>query len=237
MKTKCMIVDDEPLAIEIIESYLHRLTDFEISAKCTSAIEAFELLAKLNTDLIFLDIQMPELTGLEFLRSVKNPPKVIFTTAYRKYAVDGFDLNVVDYLLKPVSFERFLKAIDKYYKSAEQDFRVISNGGKEDEEYIYVKENKKAVKILFKNILYIESMKDYVVIHTDEKKVVSKIPISRLESQLPQNKFLRIHKSYIVAIPRIDAFTSYSLEIGKKELTIGRTYKNSVLKALNFSGI
>jgi two-component SAPR family response regulator len=125
MKTKCLIVDDEPLAIEVIESYLHKLNNVEITAKCNSAIE-FEILQKKNIDLIFLDIQMPELTGLDFLKSIRNPPKVIFTTAHRKYAIDGFELDVVDYLLKPISFDRFLKALEKYFKSVEPGFKVIS---------------------------------------------------------------------------------------------------------------
>ncbi len=237
MKTKCLIVDDEPLAIEVIESYLHKLNNVEITAKCNSAIEAFEILQKKNIDLIFLDIQMPELTGLDFLKSIRNPPKVIFTTAHRKYAIDGFELDVVDYLLKPISFDRFLKALEKYFKSVEPGFKVISNNTPAENDYIYVKENKRAVKILFKEILYIESLKDYVIIHTETKNIISKIPISDLEEQLPTGRFLRIHRSFIVSVSKIDAFTSYSVDIGKKELTIGRTYKNSVLKELGFTKV
>ena len=237
MKTRCLIVDDEPLAIEVVESYLQKLNDFAITAKCNSAIGAFEILQKKNIDLMFLDIQMPELTGLDFLKSIKNPPKVIFTTAHRKYAIDGFELDVVDYLLKPISFERFLKALEKYYKSTESEFKVVSDKSSIENDFIYVKENKKAVKILFNEILYIESLKDYVVIHTDTKKVISKLSISLLEEQLPAGKFLRIHRSFIVPVSKIDAFTSYSVEIGKKELTIGRTYKNSVLKELGYTKV
>ena len=237
MKTKCLIIDDEPLAVEVIESYLQKLNDFEITAKCGSAVEAFEILQKKHIDLMFLDIQMPELTGLEFLRLMKALPKVIFTTAHREYAEDGFELDAVDYLLKPVSFERFLQALEKFYKLSEPDYKVISTNQSVESDFIYVKENKKAVKIHFNEILYVESLKDYVVIHTDTKKVISKIPISILEEQLPAEKFLRIHRSFIVSISKIDAFTSYSVEIGKKELTIGRTYKNSVLKELNFTKV
>ncbi len=237
MKIKCLIVDDEPLAVEVIESYLQKLNDFEIAGKCSSAVEAFEILQKKHIELIFLDIQMPELTGLEFLRSMKSPPKIIFTTAHREYAADGFELDAVDYLLKPVSFERFLKSLEKFYKLCEPDYKVFSANQSGENDFIYVKENKRAVKIHFNEILYIESLKDYVVIHTDTKNVISKIPISNLEEQLPAGKFLRIHRSFIVSIPRIDAFTSYSVEIGKKELTIGRTYKNSVLKKLNFTRV
>ncbi len=237
MKTKCLIVDDEPLAVEIIETYLQKLNEMEIIEKCSSAIEAFEILQKKNIDLIFLDIQMPELTGLEFLKSINNPPKVILTTAHRKYALDGFELDVVDYLLKPISFERFLKAIQKYYKTIEDTFKVFSKNDSEEDSFIYVKENKKVVKIYLYEIVYIESLKDYVTIHTETKNVISKISISLLQEQLPQDKFLRIHKSYIVSLSKINAFTSDSVEIGKKELTIGRTYKDSVLKTLNYNKV
>ncbi|MFC2135359.1 LytR/AlgR family response regulator transcription factor [Bacteroidota bacterium] len=231
MKTKCLIIDDEPLAIEVIESHLEKINDIEIAAKCENAVEAFEIIRKKNIDLIFLDIQMPELTGIDFLKSLSNPPKVILTTAYRKYALEGYELDVVDYLLKPISFERFMKAINKYYKAAGNELKVIQEE-KDGEDYIYVKENKKSIKLDFAEIKYIESLKDYVTIYTETKKVITKITMTELEEKLPSNKFIRIHRSFIVSIPKIEAFTSTSIEIGKKELTIGRNYKNSVMKAL-----
>jgi DNA-binding LytR/AlgR family response regulator len=237
MKTKCIIVDDEPLAIEVIENYLDKISGFEIVAKCSSAIEAFEVLKTKKIDLMFLDIQMPELTGIEFLRTTNSPPKVIITTAHRKYAIEGYELDVVDYLLKPISFERFFKAINKFTGSTEKSVQVAAeestNG--EIQDFIYVKENKKVIKIYLNTILFIESIKDYVTIHTTDKNITSKITISQMEIELPENKFLRIHRSFIVSLDKIDAFTASSIEIGKKELVIGRSYKQNVLKVLNYS--
>ncbi len=237
MKTKVLIVDDENLAIEIIENYLSKFEDIEIVDRCSNALRAFEILQKKKIDLIFLDIQMPEITGLEFLRSLSHPPKVIITTAYRQYALEGFELDVVDYLLKPISFDRFLKAINKYYKqSGDSDLKVVSENmnAKAENEFIYIKENKKAVKIFLDNILFIEAMKDYLTIHTANKNITAKLTLSKMEEKLPEEKFLRIHKSYIISISKIDAITSSSIEIGKYELTIGRSYKPKVMNALKF---
>ena len=237
MRTKCIIVDDEPLAIEVIESYIQKIDSLELAAKCSTAMEAFNILRAKQIDLIFLDIQMPELTGLDFLKALAKPPKIIITTAHRKYAIEGFELDVLDYLLKPISFERFLKAIDKYNKSAENESSVtqpqISSG---EEEFIYVKANKKVIKISITDIIFIEGLKDYVVIHTPEQKIIAKSTMIAIEKKLPGDKFLRIHRSYIVSLLHIDAFTATSIEIGKKELTIGRSYKQSVMKALQYYG-
>lgn len=237
MKTKVLIVDDENLAIEIIENYLSKFEDIEIVDRCSNALRAFEILQKKKIDLIFLDIQMPEITGLEFLRSLSNPPKVIITTAYRQYALEGFELDVIDYLLKPISFDRFLKAINKYYKqSGDSDLKVVAekiNAGSENE-FIYIKENKKAVKIFLDDILFIEAMKDYITIHTTNKNITAKFTMSKMEEKLPEEKFMRIHKSYIISISKIEAITSSSIEIGKYELTIGRSYKPKVMNALKF---
>jgi len=236
MKTKCIIVDDEPLALEVIESHLQKFKEIEIAAKCSDAIEAFEVLKKKNVDLIFLDIQMPQLTGLDFLKSLTKPPKVIITTAYREYALDGYELDVIDYLLKPIPFERFMKAINKYYQSVSEPIMVSgSNHNAEDSNsFIYVKADKKTVKILLNEIVFIESLKDYVQIHTSKTSIVTKNQISKLEEKLPQDKFVRIHKSFIVSISKINAFTSNTIEIKNKELPIGRNYKNIVMKALNY---
>ena len=202
-------------------------------AICNDAIEAFEILKNKSVDLIFLDIQMPQLTGLDFLKSLVKPPKVIITTAYREYALEGYELDVVDYLLKPISFERFMKAINKYYQSVNNSV-IISDNSSVQDSYIYVKADKKVIKILLKDIFYIESLKDYVQIYTIKKSIVTKNQIGFLEEKLPADKFVRIHKSYIVSISRIDAFTSNTIEIKNKELPIGRSYKNLVLKTLNY---
>jgi len=236
MKTKCIIVDDEPLAIEVIESHLKNFKDIEIIARCNDAIEAFEILKSKSVDLIFLDIQMPQMTGLDFLKTLNTPPKVIITTAYREYALDGYELDVIDYLLKPISFERFMKAINKYYQSANESIFVSDNtkSSQPSDSYIYVKSDKKVIKILLLDILFIESLKDYVQIHTIKKSIVTKNQIGVLAEKLPADKFVRIHKSYIVSISRIEAFTSSTIEIKNKELPIGRSYKNLVLKTLNY---
>ena len=237
MRTKCIIVDDEPLAIDIVESYIQKIDSLELVAKCSTAVEAFDILNAKKIDLIFLDIQMPELTGLDFLKALTKHPKIIITTAHRKYAIEGFELDVLDYLLKPISFERFLKAIGKYNKTPENEStvtRLQSNSVEED--FIYVKANKKVIKISINDILFIEGLKDYVVIHTNEKKTITKFTMSAIEKKLPGNKFLRINRSFIVSLLHIDAFTATSIEIGKKELTIGRSYKQSVMKALQYYG-
>jgi len=182
MKTKCIIVDDEPLAIEVIESHLSHFNTIEIAAKCGHALEAFEVIKTNPVDLMFLDIQMPHITGTDFIRSLTNPPKIILTTAYREYALEGFDLDVVDYLLKPIAFERFLKAMNKYFELVSLSPRSSGNTSynlKDKENYIYVKADKKNHKIFLDDILFIESLKDYILIRTSLRKVITKIPISR----------------------------------------------------------
>lgn len=234
MKKKCLLIDDEPLALEVLANHINKIDDLEIVDKCNDAASAFNVLKNKQVDLVFLDIQMPEITGLEFLRSLSNPPKVIMTTAFREYAVDGFELDVVDYLLKPISFPRFMKAIDKYLSLENISTTKIPEKENIYENYIYIKADKKIHKIDFDEIIYIESLKDYLTIYTATRRLTTKQKISEMENILPADKFVRIHKSYIVSKNHISSFTPYSVEIGKKELTIGRTYKDSVFKALNF---
>lgn len=238
MKTRCLLVDDEPLALEVIETYLSNMEDTEIVAKCSNALKAMEVLQHKPVDLMFLDIKMPQLSGISFLKTLPKPPRVIITTAYRDYALDGYELNVVDYLLKPISLERFVKALNKYYELGKDPARDIQPGvelSRHDGGFIYVKSEKKSLKVMLRDILYVESMKDYVIIHRRDAKIISKDLISRLEEILPEDFFIRIHRSYIVSIPRIEAITSSSVEIGKRELPIGRSFKNVVLKTLNYS--
>ena len=237
MKTRCIIVDDEPLASEAIQMHIEKFESLKIVAACTDAIQAFDILRNGRIDLMFLDIQMPEMTGLEFLKSIKNPPKVIFTTAYREYAIQAFDLDVVDYLLKPISFDRFMQAINKYFDSIPKEVilpevipvHTIKN------DFFYVKAEKKNVKIKYIDILYIESLKDYVKIVCKDRTIISKIMIGNLIEQLPEEVFLRIHRSYIVYIPNIEAFSSISVEVPGKEIPIGRNYKNETLNTLHNS--
>lgn len=232
---KCIIVDDEPLAIEVIESYVDRLDDFEIVAKCSNALKAFEILQKQTIDVIFLDIQMPKLTGIEFLKSLQNPPQIIFITAYRDYAIESYELDIVDYLLKPISFDRFLKAIGKLYRENKtiQSVSSLHQVIEQEEAYIYLKVDKKMVKILLKDILYIESLKDYVRIKTTGKTVVTHQKISYLEEKLPEECFIRIHRSYIVSLSKVESYSSTTIEVPSQELPIGRNYKNQVLTMLN----
>lgn len=235
MSIRCMIVDDEPLAGEVLESYVNKVESLELVATCTNAVSAFDELKKHSIDLIFLDIQMPKLTGIEFLKVINPAPKIIFTTAYREYAVESYELNVVDYLLKPIAFDRFLMAINKVAE-ADQPISVTetSESVQEDRPYLFLKADRKMVKIYLEEISYIESLKDYVRIKTiDGKEIVSLQKISYLEQKLPEDCFLRIHRSFIVPIGKIDAFSSTAVEIQGNEIPIGRNYKPDVLKVLN----
>jgi DNA-binding LytR/AlgR family response regulator len=232
MKTNCIIVDDEPLAIEVIETHLSNFQNFEIIAKCKNAIEAVEYLNSHKIDLIFLDIQMPHITGINFLKTLINPPKVIITTAYREYALDGFDLDVVDYLLKPISFERFLQSINKYLEYINEKPSIDNETNIEKENFIFVKANKKNHKIYFDEILYVESLKDYISIKTINRKVVTKLPISKFEKMLPKKEFIRIHRSFIVSLKKISSFNNEIIDVEGKELPIGRLYKSQVLANL-----
>ena len=240
MKTKCLIVDDEPLARDLIRSHIEKLENFEVVAECGDAIKAFQSLRENNVDLIFLDIQMPQISGIEFLKTLKHPPRVILTTAFREYAIEGFDLDVVDYLLKPITFERFLKAINKFYQDSVEEYQPLSSGNSNhngEELFIYVKENKKVVKIFLQDILYIEGLSEYVQIYTSKKKIITKTSMSNMEEKLPEDNFLRIHKSFIVSLDKIEAFTASSIEVKGKEIPIGRSYKNNVLGILKVNGI
>jgi len=184
-------------------------------------------------DVIFLDIQMPKLSGLDFIKTLKNPPKVIFTTAYRDYAIEGFELEVVDYLLKPIPFDRFLKAVAKVLH---QPTATLPAGVKTDslnDDYVYFKVDKKMVKTRMADVLYIESVKDYVKVRTADKEIVTQQKISYLEESLPRPQFLRIHRSFIINVEKIDAYSATDVEIGKFSVPIGRNYKNDVMKALS----
>lgn len=236
MKTKCLIIDDEPLARDLMRSHIEKLENFEICAECGDAMKALRELHDHNIDLMFMDIQMPQITGIEFLKTLKNPPKVIITTAYREYALDGFELDVVDYLLKPITFERFLKSVNKYYQSTQEDLPLAQSKpvttNNSDDAFIYVKENKKVVKVHLNEILYVEGLSEYVQIYTTEKKIITKTSMTNMSEKLPDSSFMRIHKSFIVSLTKIEAFTSTSIEVPGKELPIGRSYKNSVLDVL-----
>ncbi len=229
MKLQCVIVDDEPLAITIIEGFLKKIPYIEIIGKFDNAIPVYEFLKENVVDLLFLDIEMPNITGIDFLKSLSSPPSVIFTTANKNYAIEGFDLNVEDYILKPITFERLFKAVNRVYENINQGKTTKKP---DSNEFLYLKENKKMVKVYFKNILFLESIKDYVKIVTLCKTVITKQQLSYFESSLNNSKFLRIHRSFIVATDKIDAYSLSGIDIGDTELPIGRKYKETVIEAL-----
>jgi DNA-binding LytR/AlgR family response regulator len=232
-KVTCMIVDDEPMAREIISSFVGKIHNLELVATCKNVSEAFSVLQKESIQLIFLDINMPEISGLSLAKSIQHKSQVIFTTAYREYAIEGFDLQAVDYLLKPISFDRFLKAVQKYF-----DLHISKETVKKEVQYleketsIFVRSDRKMVKVRFKEINYIESLSDYVKIFTDKETIITRETISNIESKLPSNEFLRTHRSYIVSMPKIDSFTNELIELKKKAIPISRSYKENVLQKL-----
>ena len=228
---KCIIVDDESIAREIIATHLTKIPNIEIVGNCSNAIDAFKLLREQQVDLVFLDINMPEISGISFAKSINKNVKVIFTTAYRDYAVEGFELKAVDYLLKPISFERLLKAINTYF-----EIHVDSNQSvKEDLEindFMFVRADRRMLKIDFEAIIYIESYSDYIKIHLSNETIVTRETISAIEAKLPKQRFLRIHRSYIISLKHISSFTNEEITINNTALTISRSYKKDVLKIL-----
>jgi DNA-binding LytR/AlgR family response regulator len=232
-KIRCIIVDDEPMAREILESHLSKLDSVEIVGLCKNAVEAFQSIRNNSIDLVFLDINMPEISGLSLARSINSNIKIIFTTAYREYAVDGFDLQAVDYLLKPISFERLLQAINKYLnENVAQTLISPTEFIVEKSDSFFVRSERKMVKIQFSEILFIESLADYLKIVLPEKTVITRETISNTEAKLPQNEFLRVHRSFIVNLSKIDSFTNELIEIGKKQIPISRSFKKEVLAFL-----
>ncbi|MCF8362753.1 MAG: LytTR family DNA-binding domain-containing protein [Prolixibacteraceae bacterium] len=238
MKTRCIIVDDEPLARELISGYLNKIDAIELVAQCMNAMEAFQVLKEKSIDLIFLDVNMPQISGVDFIRSLSNPPKVIFISAHKEYAHEGFELDVVDYLLKPVAFGRLLKAVDKYFMLAKREMNILGGeNARKEEEFIYLKENKKVIKVILNEIHYIEAMGEYCQVFVEDGRIIPKLSIKNFEEILANKDFVRIHKSIMVPLKKITAFSASTIEIAKlKELPIGRSYKKSVLHALEYHG-
>ncbi|GJQ63011.1 MAG: DNA-binding response regulator [Melioribacteraceae bacterium] len=234
-KINCLIVDDEPLARDVLSEFVSKIESLNLVCSCGNAIEAFNKLEEGHIDLIFLDIRMPKLSGIDLIKNLANPPGVIFTTAYSDYALEGYELEVVDYLLKPISFERFLKAIHRFNKiSNVTDNEPSPNDDLSDysEAFVYLKSDKKMVKVFLKDIIYVESLRNNSRIVTTIREIISSASISELEEKLPALKFLRIHRSFIVALDKISAFNASHIELGKHELPIGRLYKNDVADRL-----
>lgn len=229
----CLIVDDEPVAREILERHLSKIDAVKIEGSCKNAVEAFNILSQQKIDLLFLDINMPDVSGLSLAKSVGNSVKTIFTTAYREYAVDGFDLRAVDYLLKPISFTRLLQAIYKYLDEhvpvpVSEDVEPTI----EKNDSLFVRADRKMVKVCLADILYIESIADYIKIHLPGKSITTRESLSGIEVKLPQKEFVRIHRSYIVSLTAIESFTNEYVEIGKKQLPVSRSYRKEALGKL-----
>ncbi|MCB0585366.1 MAG: response regulator transcription factor [Phaeodactylibacter sp.] len=235
-----IIVDDEPLAQDVLETYIEKIPELNLVEKCSNALEANEALKKHDVGLMFLDIQMPQLTGIDFLKTLSHPPLVIFTTAYPNYAIEGFELNALDYLLKPISLERFMKAVNKAMDQLELRSRsAATHEGEEEEEpdFIFVKADKKLVKINYADIIYIEGLKDYVIIRMENSRVITLQTMKSLEEKLPQNIFRRIHRSYIVNVDKIEAIVGNMVEVMEKNqakhLPIGKNYREELLEIIN----
>lgn len=229
-KINCLVVEDEPLAAEIIQGYIAEIPSLHCLGIATDAIYAMEILQREKVDVIFLDIHLPKIKGLDFIKTLNHPPKIILTTAYREYALDGYELNVVDYLLKPVSFNRFMQAINKL------SLFYVEVGAKEEsppaKTYIFININKKKVKLDFNKIVYVESRKEYVYIVTREQNYLIKMSLNELETQLGNEYFLRIHRSFIVSKQMVTAYNAAEIEVQGQLLPIGRNYKENVTKSM-----
>lgn len=234
MKYKCLLVDDEPPALKILESYIGQMDNLQVAGKCKNAFEAMSFLEQKQVDVLFLDIKMPRLSGTEFLRTLRNPPMVIFTTAFREFAIEGFALDAVDYLEKPFSFERFIKAVNKLnrwndalpspapkYAPSSTKYTLPSS----DDAFLYFRSDRKMVKVILDDILYIESLKDYVkIVRSNEKPLIIKKSISSLQEMLPETQFIRIHRSFIISIKRVTAFTQTDVQVNGLEIPVGKHY-------------
>lgn len=239
MPVKCIIVDDEHLARKLLENYVNKIPQLELVAKCKNPLEAIDVLSKEDIELIFLDIQMPELTGIEFLKTLQKKPAVIFTTAYSDYALEGYQLDVIDYLLKPFSFERLLKAVNKALEQIqlkqsastqnESPAEIIKS---ESKDYIVIKGDHKLHKINHDEIIKIEGLKEYVTFYTEQQKFITLESLKNLEQTLPAGKFIRIHKSYIVSVKHIKNLEGNILQVGKEKLPVGKNYREHLVKTV-----
>ena len=234
MKLRCLLIDDEPPALKVLASYISSINGLEIVGQCKNAIEALDVLNQKTVDVIFLDIKMPKILGTEFLKNLSHPPKVIFVTAYRDYAVEGYELDAVDYLVKPVSFERFFKAITKLNRMMDKEVVTTAVEYKSNPEaFVYLKVDRDMKKIFVNDIIYIESWKDYVKLFlANGKNVLAKQSISAMENLLSEHMFLRVHRSYMVSLNKISSYNGLSVQLDTKEIPIGRLYKQVVMERL-----
>lgn len=237
MKIKCLVIDDELLARDYLKNYISKIPELELLGDFNSPLKATELIKSGNVDLLFLDIQMPDITGVDFLKSLTNKPEVIFTTAYQEYALEGFNLSAVDYLLKPFSFERFFRAVNKVidkFESKISNSEIVTPPFQSQtsfaENYLTIRADRKFYKINFDNLKYIEGQKAYVTFHTHEKKITALASLKELEESLPNELFIRIHKSFIVAIREINSLEGNMIEVNDTRLPVGKSYKEAVMK-------
>jgi len=233
-RISCMVVEDEPLAAEILTDYISQVPFLELKKTCSDALYALEVLQQQRIDLLFLDIHLPRLKGLDFIRTLKNPPRIILTTAYREYALDGYELNVMDYLLKPIHFNRFLMAVNKIKDfNLNQATAIASPPASNERAHLLINVNKKRIRVFFDEILYIESRKEYINIVTPSKTYLTKYQISEMEELLDRKKFIRIHRSFVIAREKLSAFSAGEVEINGQVIPIGRSYKELVLSILS----
>ncbi|MEL6923582.1 MAG: LytTR family DNA-binding domain-containing protein [Bacteroidota bacterium] len=233
-----IIIDDEPLALDVLETYISQMPELNLVQRCNNALEANEAIKSNDVDLMFLDIQMPQLTGIDFLKTLSNPPLVIFTTAYDNYAIEGFELDAVDYLLKPISLDRFMKSVNKAVKQIELKQKESAPSGKDEgTDFIFVKADKKLVKVKYDDIIYIEGLKDYVIIRLEAGRVITLQTMKSLEEKLPEGNFKRIHRSYIINVDKINAVMGNMVEVTEKNQTkhlpIGKNYREELLAIVN----
>lgn len=233
LKYSCIIVEDEPLSAEVLTDYVKEVPWLELKKVCSDAIYAMEILRDEKIDLIFLDIHLPKIKGFEFIASLKNPPSIIITSAYKEYAIQAFDENVIDYLVKPIRFNRFLQAINKLAQNQGQiTVALFDEPTSEKRPYLFFNVDKKKVKVYIDEILYIESLRNYILITTKDRTINTKFKLSDIEELLTNNNLIRIHRSFIVAKDKISAFTATDVEIGTMQIPIGRSYKELVIRAL-----
>jgi len=236
MRIRCLLIDDEPPALKVLTNYISNINGLEIVGQCKNAIEALNILHEKTVDVIFLDIKMPKILGTEFLKSLSHPPKVIFVTAYRDYAVEGYELDAVDYLVKPVSFERFIKAISKVNRLMGRESLTASTDKQISEPFVYLKVDRDMKKVFLNEILYIESWKDYVKLFlSNGKTLLVKQSISSMETLLSDHKFLRVHRSYMVSLNKISGYNGISVQLESTDIPIGRLYKQMVMDRLQVS--
>lgn len=237
MEVKCLIIDDEPLARKVVEKYISEINEFKYVGACSNAVEALKFLGEQPVDLIFLDINMPKLSGIEFLNTIKNPPLVVITSAYREYAVESYDYDVVDYLVKPIEFPRFIRMVQKVLNRLNINHSHSAPEPGQKIDHLFLKVNKKMVKVFLKDILYIESLKDYVMVRTANEDLIVHHNLHSFTDLLPPEDFMRIHRSYTVSLERVKAIDGNQVEVAGKYLPIGRNYQQEVKNRILNGGV